>query len=132
MMKLQDALGPRGDPSSLTDSVWPHSPPWAWGRPLPSPQGRPLLTHGHRAASLTPLGLGAAPSEPPGETPAHSRAPCGLTHPPSEPPGVSPALPPGRHCEDPTPPDHLAAPWGPRVPAGGWRLRTCELRGRGQ
>ena len=36
-VKLQDALGPRGDPSSLTDSVWP--PPSAWGQPLPSPQG---------------------------------------------------------------------------------------------
>ena len=52
-VKLQDALGPRGDPSSLTDSVRPPH-----------------------------LGLGAAPSEPPGMSPA----------PPSGPQREDPAL----------------------------------------
>ena len=53
----------------------------------PGPQGRPLLTHGLRVA--TPLGLGAAPSEPP---------------------GMSPAPQSGLHREDPTPSDRPAGP----------------------
>lgn len=127
--------GPQGSPPHSTDSAASLTP-LGLGRPLPSPQGDPCsLTGSIRPTGSIPASLTPWAWEQPLPSPGDPSSLTGSVrppHPPSEPPGVSPPCRQVGTVRTPPLPDHLAAPWGPRVPAGGWRLRMCELRGRRQ